>query len=73
MQRSQETTNALVHEKLEDIGKDVKEIKEQTIKTNGRVTNLESVAIFIKGALAVMTTIIIPVVLMVIKLYLDGR
>ena len=60
MEKSQETINALVKEKLEDISTDVKEIKAQTIKTNGRVGSLENWQYMIIGGLGVVTVVLVP-------------
>jgi len=43
----------------------LKDILEQTKKTNGRVSQLENWKAFVLGAIAILTTLILPVVFMV--------
>lgn len=45
---------------IKEIGKDTKEIKAQTIKTNGRVTKLEHWRTAVLAAGGIITSIIIP-------------
>ena len=48
---------------LKDIQNDVKEIKLQTTKTNGRVSSIENWRAFMTGCVAVITAIVIPIFL----------
>lgn len=49
--------------KIADIHTDVKEVLEQTKKTNGRVGRLEQWKGFITGGLAVITVLIVPILI----------
>lgn len=49
------TMKEVVEHYLKDMKEDLKEIKIQTIKTNGRVTSLEHTRSWIWGAIAVLT------------------
>ncbi len=48
-------------------------IHEQTLKTNGRVTKLESWRGFITGGLAILAVLVIPVLLLVISQYINNQ
>lgn len=48
---------------LKDIQSDVKEIKLQTTRTNGRVTALENSKAYFLGALGIITMIVVPIFL----------
>ena len=48
---------------LYDIKEDVGEIKAQVKLTNGRVSSLENEKFFIRGGLAVLTILVVPIVL----------
>lgn len=50
----------------EDVAKDIKEIKIQTKETNGRVTGLEKREQYVKGGLAVLTLLVVPILIAVI-------
>lgn len=52
--------------------KQLADIKEQTIKTNGRVSKLEGWQSFIKGGMAVITILLVPLLFMMIELYLKN-
>jgi len=65
--KSQETINALVQEKLDDIGKDVGEILEQVRTTNGRVSALENWRWALAGGLTVITIVVVPLFLDLIR------
>lgn len=73
--KSQETINALTEQHFNEIKETLSQILEQTKKTNGRVTQLErdraSDRAYAYGALAVITTIVLPVALIVLKTWLD--
>jgi hypothetical protein len=59
-----------IHEKLDDISSDTKEIKEQTTKTNGRVNKHDmyfKFAWWVLGALWALILIATPVMLHVVK------
>jgi len=62
-----EIKQATNQEILLELGQDTKEIKEQTIKTNGRVSGLENWRAYIVGGGAVIVTVIIPTLAWVIK------
>jgi hypothetical protein len=49
------TMKEVVEHYLKDMKSDIKEIKEQTTKTNGRVTSLEHTRSWMWGAIAVLT------------------
>jgi len=59
-------TTQTVHALLLDVKEDVREIKEQTIKTNGRVNSLESRQDKLDGALNIIKLIIVPILLAII-------
>lgn len=42
-------------------------IEKQTVKTNGRVTSLEQWKAYMAGAIAVITVLIIPVLLLIVR------
>jgi hypothetical protein len=45
-------------------------ILEQTIRTNGRVSNLEKWRSYITGAVAVLTVLVLPIIFMFLKSHL---
>lgn len=47
-------------------------IVEQTTKTNGRVTNLESWQTYIKGGVAVITVLMLPILFILISQYVEN-
>jgi len=59
-------TTQTVYALLQDVKDDVREIKEQTIKTNGRVNSLESRQDKLDGALNIIKLIIVPILLAII-------
>ena len=64
--KSQETINAEVLLKLEEMHKDIAEIKAQTMKTNGRVSVLENWRWLITGGIIILSTVVLPVALKVL-------
>lgn len=61
-------TNETLEEMIKAVHSDVKEIKTQTQKTNGRVSNLEMWKAKITGALIITDILLIPIVIaLVIK------
>jgi len=59
-------TTQTVYALLLDVKEDITEIKEQTIKTNGRVNSLESRQDKLDGALNIIKLIIVPILLAII-------
>lgn len=59
-------TKREVDEKFEDITKQLDRIEIQTTKTNGKVAELQGWQNFIKGGLAVLAIIVVPIFLYVI-------
>ena len=59
-------TTQTVHALLLDVKEDITEIKEQTIRTNGRVNSLESRQDKLDGALNIIKLIIVPILLAII-------
>lgn len=66
MNKSQETINAEIILKLNEIHGDISEIKAQTTKTNGRVSLLENWRWLITGGLTVISVVIIPIAIKVL-------
>ena len=60
---SKETIQAII----ERIDENVKEVKDQTIRTNNRVTKLEIWKAKIIGAIIIMNVIFIPLVIILFK------
>lgn len=59
-----------IHEKLDDISSDIKEIKEQTTKTNGRVNKHDmyfKFAWWVLGALWAVILVATPIMLKIVK------
>lgn len=52
---------------IKEIHSTVKRIEEQTTKTNGRVSKLETWRGFITGGLAVVAVLLVPILFMLIK------
>jgi type IV secretory pathway component VirB8 len=76
-----ETEIALIRQQLEqvekartqarkDLDQKLDAILEQATKTNGRVDNLESSRDWMKGAIGVLTAIVVPLVIAVVIKYL---
>ena len=61
---------ALIDEKFEDNKKDHESLIAQTTKTNGNVTTLQKWMATSKGAIAVITTIVVPVMLYLLYLHI---
>lgn len=59
----EEPTNKELMHYIKDIRQTVSDIKEQTIKTNGRVSSLEVWKGVMIGGLAVITVMIVPLIL----------
>lgn len=59
MAEGQYSTRELEHY-FGDIRKDIKEIKEQTIKTNGRVNKLENWRWLLTGGMLIISMMVIP-------------
>lgn len=56
-------TNREIREFVSDIKGDIQEIKEQTQRTNGRVSALEQWRWFILGGLTIISMLIVPILL----------
>lgn len=69
----EQMSNEIIVHTLKDIQSDVKEIKAQTTKTNGRVSTLENWQAYIKGALAVIGILLLPIIFIIISGYLKTR
>lgn len=61
---------ALVNKQFETNATEHKTIIEQVIKTNGSVRKLQLAGAYTKGAIAVLTILVIPIVLFLIREYL---
>lgn len=59
-------TNRELDMVFEEIRAKLDEIHEQTKQTNGRVSNLEKWQSFIKGGLAVLTMLVVPILISVV-------
>lgn len=53
-------TNREIREKWHDISNDLQEIKNQTTRTNGRVTTIERWQYMFMGGMGVLTVIVVP-------------
>jgi len=56
-----------IKEILREIQEDIKEIKTQTQKTNGRVSSLEVWRGFITGGVAILAVLVIPLLISIFK------
>lgn len=50
-----------------ELSGDIKEIKAQTMKTNGRVNALENWSNFIKGGIAVICVLLVPILIYIVN------
>lgn len=66
-------TLAEMRQDIKTLVSNQKEIKEQVIKTNGRVTGLEKFEYMAKGVIAVIVLVGIPVVLHVIYQWISNN
>lgn len=66
-------TLAEMRQDIKTLVSNQKEIKEQVIKTNGRVTGLEKLEYMAKGVIAVIVLVCIPVVLHVIYQWIGNN
>lgn len=66
----EEPSNAVLYEMIKGQTVHIVEIKDQTKKTNGRVTELEKKSWMIAGGMIVVTIFILPILLDLIKRYL---
>lgn len=60
-----------IQEELTEIKSDGKETKAQTMRTNGRVTDLEKRESFYRGGLAVLSILLVPVCLYVVYQFIN--
>lgn len=60
-------SNELISHILKDIQNDVKEIKIQTTKTNGRVSALENWKGYITGGISVIVIVLVPLIINILK------
>ena len=67
----QETYNELHGHLLKDIQNDVKEIVVQTKLTNGRVSVLENSKAYLLGAMAVIITLLLPIIFIIVGNFLS--
>ena len=65
-------SNELIVHIVKDIQEDVKQIKVQTTKTNGRVSSIENWRSFITGAISVLGALIVPIFLAMVYSYFKG-
>lgn len=56
-----------IAEKAEDLKEELLAIKEQTTKTNGRVTSLEQWKWMAVGAISILTALVLPIIFILIK------
>lgn len=59
------------NEKWEHVKQNLEEIKNQVIKTNGRVGNLETWRSYMTGAIAVIALMLAPIILLIIQNYIS--
>lgn len=53
----------LLEHKIDDLHKDIRELKEIGLKTNGRVGSLERWRSYLTGAISVIILLVIPIVI----------
>lgn len=57
----------LIEHKIDDLKKDIRELKEIGIRTNGRIGTLERWRSYMTGAISVLTLLVIPIVLKIVS------
>lgn len=62
-----------VHERFNQQDKSLEKILEQTTAHNGRMKKLESWQSFLKGGLAVITVLIVPILLFMINSWINHK
>ncbi len=66
-------SNRELNTHFDEIKSSLDRIEEQTKKTNGRVSRLEGWKMYISGALAIITILIIPVVLFMVIQFIGTK
>ena len=67
-----EYSNREINEMFKDVKATLERIEAQTTKTNGRVTNLEKWQSYIKGGIAVICLLLVPVAIYFITQTISG-
>lgn len=57
----------LIEHKIDDLKKDIRELKEIGIRTNGRIGTLERWRSYMTGAISVLTLLVFPIVLKIVS------